>query len=54
MLSSMWALLKDFLKFCLQEKKWWLVPLILVLLALGALLIVSATSGIAWALYPFM
>jgi hypothetical protein len=28
--------------------------LIVVLLLLGAILIFSASSGIAWALYPFM
>ncbi|HEY3861508.1 MAG TPA: DUF5989 family protein [Verrucomicrobiae bacterium] len=50
----MWALFKEFLKFCRQEKKWWLVPLIVLLLVIGAVLIFTATSGIAWALYPFM
>jgi len=50
----MWSVLKEFLRFCVREKKWWLVPLILVLLLLGAILFFSANSGIAWALYPFM
>ncbi|MGA2752115.1 MAG: DUF5989 family protein [Verrucomicrobiota bacterium] len=50
----MWPLLKEFLGFCKQEKKWWLIPLIVLLLALGAFLIFTASSGIAWALYPFM
>ncbi len=35
----MWSLLKEFLKFSRQEKKWWLIPLIVVLLLLGAILI---------------
>ena len=52
--GSMWALFKEFLKFCRQEKKWWLIPLIVVLLVLGAILIFTATSGIAWVMYPFM
>ncbi|MGA2543970.1 MAG: DUF5989 family protein [Verrucomicrobiota bacterium] len=52
--ASMWPLLKEFLGFCKQEKKWWLIPLIVLLLALGAFLIFTASSGIAWALYPFM
>ena len=52
--ASMWALFKEFLRFCRQEKKWWLIPLIVLLLVLGAILIFTATSGIAWALYPFM
>jgi flagellar biosynthesis/type III secretory pathway M-ring protein FliF/YscJ len=50
----MWQLLLEFLQFLRQEKKWWLVPLVVLLVALGALLIFSSTSGIAWALYPFM
>ncbi len=50
----MWMLFKEFLRFCKQEKKWWLIPLIVLLLVLGAILIFTATSGIAWALYPFM
>jgi len=49
----MWSLLKDFFKFCRQEKKWWLVPLIVVLVILGVVLVFAASSGIAWALYPF-
>lgn len=50
----MWALLKEFLQFLRQEKKWWLAPLVIVLVALGALLIFGSSSGIAWAIYPFM
>jgi hypothetical protein len=50
----MWKLFKEFLGFCKQEKKWWLIPLIVLLLVLGAILIFTASSGIAWALYPFM
>ena len=50
----MWPLLKEFLQFLKQEKKWWLVPLVLLLLALGAVLVFSSSSGIAWLLYPFL
>jgi len=49
-----WQVFKEFLRFCAREKKWWLIPLIVVLLLLGVILIFSASSGIAWALYPFM
>lgn len=52
--ASMWQLFKEFLGFCKQEKKWWLIPLLVLLLVLGAILIFTASSGIAWALYPFM
>jgi hypothetical protein len=50
----MWSLLKEFLGFARQEKKWWLVPLIVVLVVLGAILVFTSSSGVAWALYPFM
>ena len=50
----MWSLLKEFLLFLRQEKKWWLIPLVVLLLGLGALLVFGGGSGIAWALYPFM
>jgi hypothetical protein len=50
----MWQLLKEFMLFLHQEKKWWLAPLVVILLALGALLIFSSSYGISWALYPFM
>jgi len=50
----MWDLCKEFLQFLRQEKKWWLVPLVLILLALAALLVFGSSSGIAWAIYPFM
>lgn len=50
----MWSLLKEFLKFSRQEKKWWLIPLIILLLLLGVILTFTASSGISWALYPFL
>ncbi len=50
----MWDLCKEFFQFLRQEKKWWLVPLVLILLALAALLVFGSGSGIAWAIYPFM
>ena len=50
----MWSLLKEFLRFARQEKKWWLIPLIVALLLLGMVLVFTASSGISWALYPFL
>ncbi|MCX7868153.1 DUF5989 family protein [Limisphaera sp. VF-2] len=50
----MWALLKEFLAFARREKKWWLVPLVVLLLGVGAVLIFTSSGGIVWALYPFM
>lgn len=54
LLTPMWSLLKEFLQFSRQEKKWWLIPLIVILLLLGVVLIFTASSGITWALYPFL
>jgi hypothetical protein len=48
----MCSLFKEFLKFARQEKKWWLIPLIIVLLTVGAIVLFTISSGIAWALYP--
>ena len=50
----MWPLVKEFFQFARQEKKWWLIPLVLILLGLGAVLIFGSSSGIAWLIYPFM
>lgn len=49
----MWSVLKEFFRFCAQEKKWWLVPLVSVLILLGLVLIFASSSGISWALYSF-
>ncbi|MEO8428874.1 MAG: DUF5989 family protein [Verrucomicrobiota bacterium] len=50
----MWQLFKEFLLFIRQEKKWWLVPLVIVLLVLGALIIFSSGSVLAPFMYPFL
>lgn len=44
--------LKDFYQFAMREKKWWLIPLIAIVLLAGVVLLLSAGSGISWALYP--
>lgn len=46
------SLLKEFLLFIKEEKKWWLVPLIAVLLLVGALVLFASTSPIAPFIYP--
>jgi hypothetical protein len=44
---------REFLQLCRQEKKWWLIPLLaLLLLGLAAVFILASNSGISWALYP--
>jgi hypothetical protein len=50
----MWQLAKEFLLFLRQEKKWWLWPLVGVLLLLGALILFSSGSVLAPLMYPFM
>jgi hypothetical protein len=50
----MWDLLKEFMQHLAQEKKWWLIPLVVILIAFGALLVFGGSSGLGWAIYPFM
>jgi len=50
----MWSLVKEFLLFLRQEKRWWLLPLVVVLLALGALMVISSGSVLSPFLYPLM
>lgn len=40
--------------FLRQEKKWWLVPLISILLVLAALILFGSSSVLAPFMYPFM
>jgi len=44
-------MLKDFYKFLLAEKRWGLLPLLIVLLLLAAILIFSNTSTLTPFLY---
>ncbi len=41
---------KEFWRFICEQKKWWLIPLLIFLLLIGALLLFSQGS----ALSPFM
>jgi hypothetical protein len=50
----MWQLFKEFLAFLKQEKKWWLIPLVAMLLILAALIVFSGGSVLAPLMYPFM
>jgi hypothetical protein len=47
----MWAIFKEFLLFLRQEKKWWLVPFVVILLLLGMLLVFAPTSPLAPFIY---
>jgi hypothetical protein len=48
----MWSMLGEVLRFCAREKKWWLIPLVVLLLVLGLILVFASHTGISWALYP--
>ena len=44
---------KELFSFLRREKKWWLIPMVLVLVALAFLIIFAQSSAIAPFLYPF-
>jgi drug/metabolite transporter superfamily protein YnfA len=41
----------EFLSFLWQRKRWWLIPMVIVLLLFGLLLVFSSTSGIGPFIY---
>lgn len=46
------SLMKEFFLFIKEEKKWWLIPLIAVLLVVGVLIVFAGSSPLAPFLYP--
>jgi len=46
------SLIKEFFLFIKQEKKWWLVPFIVVLLLVGSLIVFAGSSPLAPFIYP--
>jgi hypothetical protein len=48
----MWNVLREFFRFCARDKKWWLLPLVVILIVLAGVLIFASSSGIVWAIYP--
>ncbi len=46
------SLTKEFFLFIRHEKKWWLIPLIAVLLIVGALVVFATVSPFAPFVYP--
>lgn len=46
------SLVKEFFLFIKEEKKWWLIPLISVLLLVGALIVFAGSSPLAPFIYP--
>lgn len=45
------AIIKEFLQFLKENRKWWLFPIILFLLLLGALLVLTEGSALAPFIY---
>ncbi len=50
MMSKM-SIIKEFWSFLKVRKKWWLVPIVMILLLLGALLIFTEGSALAPFIY---
>ncbi len=48
------SLVKEFVLFIKHEKKWWLIPLLAVLLIVGAVMVFSAGSPLAPFIYPIL
>jgi len=46
------GLLRDYLRFLRREKRWWLLPLLLLLLGLVGLLLLTERSALAPYVYP--
>lgn len=47
----MWDLIKDFAGLMAQRKKFWLLPIIIMMLLLGILIVVAEGSAIAPFIY---
>ena len=46
------SLFREFLSFIIHEKKWWMIPLMIVLLVVGALILFAGSSPLAPFIYP--
>jgi len=48
------SLVREFFAFIRHEKKWWMIPLVVVLLIVGALILFASTSPLAPFVYPLV
>ena len=48
---SKWAILGEFWRFLKVRKKWWLTPVVLILVLLGALVLFAQGSALAPFIY---
>ncbi len=45
------TIMREFVQFLLERKKWWLTPIILMLLLLGSLIVLTEGSALAPFIY---
>lgn len=45
------GILKEFFEFLAHQKKWWLTPIVVMLLLIGALVIFTESSAVAPFIY---
>jgi hypothetical protein len=50
-LMSRFSIIKEFLEFLRERKKWWIAPIVIFLLVLGGLLIFAKGSALAPFIY---
>jgi hypothetical protein len=50
-MSSNFGVVNELLRFLWQRKLWWLIPMVIVLLAFGLLLVFASASGIGPFIY---
>jgi len=48
---SRFSIIKEFLEFLRERKRWWLAPIVLFLLVLGVLLVFAKGSALAPFIY---
>jgi hypothetical protein len=48
------TLVREFFAFVRYEKKWWMIPLILVLMVVSGVLMFAGSSPLAPFLYPLL
>jgi len=50
--TSRFGILGELLSFLWKRKKWWLIPLIVILILFGLLMIFAGSTGLAPFIYP--
>lgn len=51
-LKLRFGIFSELISFLWQRKLWWLIPIVVILVLLGALLIFAGSSGLAPFIYP--